>query len=611
MNHSALSARPSQPAGPAQPIHPAPRRPTWRAWLRPGAKGAPLVVLLLVMLVYPVGQLLLLSIHNDAGFTLIEYKRLFASSVYVDVLLITLKVSLWTTFFSVLTGYPIAYLISSATRARKNRLLFWVLLSFWTSFLVRTFAWVVLLGRNGVINQLLLKLGIIDEPLSLLYHFSSVIVGMVHALMPLAVLTMLSVMENIDRRLPSAAATLGARPGTVFWKVYFPLSLPGVAAGALMVFVTAIGFFITPTLLGGRHQTMITQLIIDQVMQALNWGFAGAISVLLLAVVLIVFLVYDRMVGLSTMAGESAGAKGSRAGGWSRKLGDLILTALGNATDALLAVLPRSRKGRKRSASGSGESLTLRVIVVLLLAFLSAPAFLMIPLSFDSASGLAWPPHGFSLQWYRQIVDSPLWMQAITRSMLVGIGTGLLSMLIGTPAAFLLVRGGMRGKAAMLAFVLSPIVVPRMIIAVGIFYFFAKIGLVGSSLGLVLAHTTVAVPYVVITMMAVLRNYDTRLDLAAQSMGARPWATLRRVTFPILGAGLMSSFLFAFATSFDELTIALFTSGGLSTTLPKQFWDEITMQISPVIAAVSTCLFIFIAALIWVADRLRRRSLTA
>jgi putative spermidine/putrescine transport system permease protein len=569
--------------------------------------SAPIIVLLLVMLVYPVGQLLLLSVHNDSGFTLVEYKRLFASSVYVDVLLITLKISLWTTFFSVLTGYPIAYLISSLTRERKNRLLFWVLLSFWTSFLVRTFAWVVLLGRNGVINQVLLGLGIIDRPLSLLYNFSAVIVGMVHALMPLAVLTMLSVMENIDRRLPSAAATLGARPGTVFWKVYFPLSLPGVAAGALMVFVTAIGFFITPTLLGGRHQTMITQLIIDQVMQALNWGFAGAISVLLLVVVLLVFLIYDRMVGLSTMAGGSSAARGPKhSGGWSRKLGDVILTALGNATDAVIGILPkRSRRSSK------GESLTLRVVVILLLVFLSAPAFLMIPLSFDSASGLAWPPHGFSLQWYRQITDSPLWMQAITRSMLVGVGTGILSMLIGTPAAFLLVRGGMKGKAAMLAFILAPIVVPRMIIAVGVFYFFAKIGLIGSSFGLVLGHTVVAVPYVVITMMAVLRNYDTRLDLAAHSMGARPWATLRRVTFPILGAGLMSSFLFAFATSFDELTIALFSSGGLSTTLPKQFWDEITMQISPVIAAVSTCLFVFIAALIWVADRLRRRSLAS
>ncbi|WP_323051061.1 ABC transporter permease subunit [Caballeronia mineralivorans] len=569
--------------------------------------SAPIIMLLLVMLVYPVGQLLLLSVHNNSGFTLVEYKRLFASSVYVDVLLITLKVSLWTTFFSVLTGYPIAYLISSLTRERKNRLLFWVLLSFWTSFLVRTFAWVVLLGRNGVINQVLLGLGIIDRPLSLLYNFSAVIVGMVHALMPLAVLTMLSVMENIDRRLPSAAATLGARPGTVFWKVYFPLSLPGVAAGALMVFVTAIGFFITPTLLGGRHQTMITQLIIDQVMQALNWGFAGAISVLLLAVVLLVFLIYDRMVGLSTMAGGSSVARGPKQGSrWSRKLGDVILTTLGNASDAVIGLFP---KRRKRAANG--ESLTLRVVVILLLVFLSAPAFLMIPLSFDSASGLAWPPRGFSLQWYRQIADSPLWMQAITRSMLVGIGTGFLSMLIGTPAAFLLVRGGMKGKAAMLAFILAPIVVPRMIIAVGVFYFFAKIGLIGSSFGLVLGHTVVAVPYVVITMMAVLRNYDTRLDLAAHSMGARPWATLRRVTFPILSAGLMSSFLFAFATSFDELTIALFSSGGLSTTLPKQFWDEITMQISPVIAAVSTCLFVFIAVLIWVADRLRRRSLAS
>jgi putative spermidine/putrescine transport system permease protein len=156
--------------------------------------------------------------------------------------------------------------------------------------------------------------------------------------------------------------------------------------------------------------------------------------------------------------------------------------------------------------------------------------------------------------------------------------------------------------------VLSPIVVPRMIIAVGMFYFFARVGLVGSAFGLMLAHTVVAVPYVVMTMMAVLRNYDERLDLAAQSLGAGPIATLRHVTFPILAAGMMSSFLFAFATSFDELTIALFSSGGLSATLPKQFWDEVTLQVSPVIAAVSTCLFLFIAGLIFVAELLRRRA---
>lgn len=569
--------------------------------------AAPLVLLLVVLLIYPVGQLLLLSVFGEHGFSLTQYQKLFQSSVYVNVLLITLKISLWTTFFSVVAGYPVAYLISSLTAKRKTSLLFWVLLSFWTSFLVRTFAWVVLLGRNGVVNQLLQALGILDAPANLLYNFGSVLVGMVHALMPLAVLTMLSVMENIDRNLPRAASTLGARPGTAFWKIYFPLSMPGVAAAAIMVFVTAIGFFITPALLGGRKETMITQIIIDQVQQTLNWEFAGAVSVLLLVVVLVVFAIYDKVLGLSTMTGgASTRQRDSGKESLSRRAGDAVLTVLANVSDALFALLPRRLR---RSVSGTGQSRTLWWIVLLVLAFLSAPAFLMIPLSFDSGSGLTWPPKGFSLQWYEQMFTSPVWMQAITRSLIVGVGTGLLAMLIGTPAAFLLVRANMRGKSAMLAFVLSPIVVPRMIIAVGMFYFFARVGLVGSTIGLILAHTVVAVPYVVITMMAVLRNYDTRLDLAAQSLGAGPWSTLLFVTFPILSAGLMSSFLFAFATSFDELTIALFASGGLNATLPKQFWDEVTLQISPVIASVSTCLFIFIAALIWLADRLRRRSL--
>ncbi len=569
--------------------------------------AAPLVLLLVVLLIYPVGQLLLLSVFGEHGFSLAQYQKLFASSVYVNVLLITLKISLWTTFFSVVAGYPVAYLISSLSARRKTSLLFWVLLSFWTSFLVRTFAWVVLLGRNGVVNQLLQALGILDAPANLLYNFGSVLVGMVHALMPLAVLTMLSVMENIDRNLPRAASTLGARPGTAFWKIYFPLSMPGVAAAAIMVFVTAIGFFITPALLGGRKETMITQIIIDQVQQTLNWEFAGAVSVLLLVVVLVVFAIYDKVLGLSTMAGgASTRVRASGTQSLSRRAGEAVLTVLANVSDALFALLPARLR---RSVSGTGQSRTLWWIVLLVLAFLAAPAFLMIPLSFDSGSGLTWPPKGFSLQWYEQMFTSPVWMQAITRSLIVGVGTGLLAMLIGTPAAFLLVRANMRGKSAMLAFVLSPIVVPRMIIAVGMFYFFARVGLVGSTIGLILAHTVVAVPYVVITMMAVLRNYDTRLDLAAQSLGAGPWSTLRFVTFPILSAGLLSSFLFAFATSFDELTIALFASGGLNATLPKQFWDEVTLQISPVIAAVSTCLFIFIAALIWLADRLRRRSL--
>jgi putative spermidine/putrescine transport system permease protein len=582
----------------------APRRPA--TWLRPTLMAAPLVLLFVTLLVYPVGQLLLLSVYSDGAFTLAKYRQLFESSVYVNVMLITLKISLWTTLLSVVAGYPVAYLIASLRADRKARWLFWVLLAFWTSFLVRAFAWIVILGRNGVVNQLLTALGLQDTPTNLLYSLGAVLVGMVHALMPLAVMTMLAVMENIDRNLPRAALTLGARPGTAFWRIYFPLSMPGVAAGAIMVFVTAIGFFIFPQLLGGRKEIMITQLIIEQVQQLMNWGFAGSISVLMLVVVLAVFALYDRLLGLSTMTGESAGERKRRgSAGPMHRLGDALLGLLGAASDRLLALLPRRRGGGE-----PGTSLPLRGAAILVVLFLSVPALLMIPLSFGK-SGLNWPPSGFTLQHYQNLAASPLWMSAALRSLGIGFVAATLAMLIGTPAAFLLARRQIRGKALLLAFVLSPIIVPRMIIAVGLFYLFARVGLVGTSIGLAIGHTVIAVPYVVMTMMAVLRNYDTRLDLAAQSLGATPWQTLRHVTFPILGAGLLSSFLFAFATSFDELTIALFASGGLTSTLPKQFWDEVTLQISPVIAAVSTCLFVFLALLITLAEWLRRRSAAA
>lgn len=180
-------------------------------WIKRLLMIAPLIVLLLAFLVYPVGKLLSLSFVGRDGFSLAAYQQLFASSLYLNVLWITLKISLATTALSVLLGYPVAYLISTAGPKAKSWLIFLVLLSFWTSFLVRAFAWVVILGRNGAINQFLLAIGVIDRPANLIYSLGAVLVGMVHAMLPLAVMTMLSVMENIDRNLPRAASTLGAR----------------------------------------------------------------------------------------------------------------------------------------------------------------------------------------------------------------------------------------------------------------------------------------------------------------------------------------------------------------------------------------------------------------
>lgn len=588
-----MSALPTRTSKPPKPL-----------WIKHSLMIAPLIVLLLAFLVYPVGKLLSLSFIGRDGFSLAAYQQLFASSLYLNVLWITLKISLATTALAVVLGYPVAYLISTAGPKAKSWLIFLVLLSFWTSFLVRAFAWVVILGRNGAINQFLLAIGVIDRPANLIYSLGAVLVGMVHAMLPLAMMTMLSVMENIDRNLPRAASTLGARPGSAFWTVYFPLSMPGVAAAAIMVFVTSIGFFIVPALLGGRFETMITQLIIDQVQQTLNWGLAGAISVLLLVVVLAVFVIYDRIFGFESLTGETSATNVNRDTA-ARRAGAKFLAIIGDISDRLIALFPGSRK----SSDAETSPKLLSGFVWALLIMISLPAIMMIPISF-SAAGLNWPPSGFTMQWYEHMWNTPVWSQALWRSLVVALGAGILSMLIGIPAAFLLARANIRGKAAILAFVLSPIVAPRIIIAVGLFYVFAELGLVGTSLGLIIGHTVVCVPYVVMTMVAVLRNYDTRLDLAAQSLGASPMKSLAYVTFPMLAAGMFSAFLFAFATSFDELTIALFSSGGLNSTLPKQFWDEVTLQVSPVIAAVSTCLLVFISVLIFVADRLRQRSMS-
>ncbi|MFT3691057.1 ABC transporter permease subunit [Paenirhodobacter sp.] len=565
--------------------------------------AAPMVLLLVTFLIYPSAQLFLLSVQKGGGFSLDNYQRLLSTPVYLTVMMLTLKISIVTTIFAVIAGYPVAYLISVLPKARKGRILFWILLSFWTSFLVRAFAWIILLGRNGVVNKLMQAVGVTDSSVALMYNFPAVVIGMVHALLPLAVLTMLSVMENIDRNLTRAAWTLGAKPGMAFWKVYFPLSFPGVTSGALMVFVSAIGFFIFPALLGGRRETMITQIIIEQIIQTMNWGFASAVAVLLLIVVLAVFVVYDRAVGLSTMAGESS-AKKPRHGrkGIVSRLGDAILTGLGHASDAVIGLFPR-----RRHAPEGAAPRPLMGFVVVLLAVMTLPVLLMIPLSF-AESGLNWPPQGFTLKWYEQIFSSPIWTGALTRSLVVGLSTAVLALAIGTPVAFLMVRGRMPGKTALLAFTLLPVVMPNMILSVGLFYLYAKIGLVGTNIGLIIGHTVIAVPYVVLTVMSVLRNYDVRLDLAAQSLGATPWVTLRLVTLPIIGAGMISAFLFAFTISFDELTIALFTSGGMSNTLPKQLWDEVSLSISPLLAAVSTCLFLFVTVLIIAVGLLNRRQ---
>lgn len=574
----------------------------------------PLIVFLLVVFAYPVAQLLWSSFTDASGQLSPEnYRRIATSPIYARVLGITFKIAFWTTVITILVAYPVSYLIATASQRSRDRLLMLVLLPFWTSYLVKALAWMILLGRRGVVNEALLASGLSDTPLELIYNFSGVMIGMVHGMVPLAVLTIVPVMLNIDRNLMSAANTLGAGGGQAFWRIYFPLSLPGVAAAALLVFITSLGFFIVPALLGGARETMIAQVIISALLEIMNWRFAGALSLVLLCVSVLVFYLYDRLLGVATLSGGDAGAASSEVTqpgpltAAARRIGTSIVNGLGTMSDRVAAVLERPRRSSHARAGASVSRILLRVAAGAGLAFLLLPTLFVVPVSFTAGNFMSFPPEGLSLRWYRLYAESPTWWDATWRSLSVAFMTAALCTVLGTAAAIVLTRQKLRGRGAIMSLILAPLILPRIITAVALFYLFARLGLVGTQLGLVLGHTALAVPSVVITTMAVLRGFDLRQEQAAWSLGANRWKAFYHVTLPQIRPGLIAAFLFAFVTSFDDLTVALFVSGGSTATLPKQMWNDLLLQVNPTLAAVSTIVLLIATVIIALAEYLRRR----
>jgi putative spermidine/putrescine transport system permease protein len=205
------------------------------------------------------------------------------------------------TLVTLVLGYPLAFLLATAGRRAGGLMLVAIILPLWTSVLVRTYAWMVLLGRRGLVNEGLQTLGLTDAPLPLLYNRLGVTIGMVHVLLPFMVLPIYSVMKGIDVELLKAAQNLGANRRQAFLRVYLPLSLSGLATGCLVVFVTALGFFVTPALLGGRGDMMIAMLIDVQVSQLLDWGLGSALAVVLFAVTVAILLAVQRLSGAERM----------------------------------------------------------------------------------------------------------------------------------------------------------------------------------------------------------------------------------------------------------------------------------------------------------------------
>lgn len=251
----------------------------------------PALILLFVFFLFPVVRMLGFSV--EAG-TLDWYAKALGEGLYLRVFWNTFEIAVLVTGLCLLLGYPLGFLIATTRPTWATLGFIFVLLPLWTSVLVRTYAWMILLGRNGVFNRWLIDAGIINDPLPLLHNFTGVLIGMVHVLLPYMVLPIYGAVRRLDPAIVAAAQGLGASSWRIFWRIYVPLTLNGIFAGSVLVFVLSLGFFITPALLGGGRVIMIAVLIEQQVRETLNWPFAAALSAVLLAFTFAIYALAQR-----------------------------------------------------------------------------------------------------------------------------------------------------------------------------------------------------------------------------------------------------------------------------------------------------------------------------
>lgn len=528
--------------------------------------GVP-VAYVVILFVLPIASLVVVA----GGWQ--SYGKVVGQALYWDVLLNTFELAALVTLCTLLVAYPVAFRARTAGRRLRIFIMVCATIPMWTSLLARSYAWISVLDRQGLINSILKILGLVDRPLRLLHTTEATLVSSVYIMMPLMILTLYAQMSEIDLGMMRAARTLGARPAQLFVRVFLPLSMPGVVAGSLLTFIVSLGLFVTPVLLGSPQDRTFSMLIEQQVNVFGDFSLAAALSIFLLLASLIVLWLFFRV----SRAGLSSRGPGSTALRRPKPLG-AAMTRLLRQLSPVLPVL---------------ESRTVwNLFLALILVFLFLPLFTLVPMSFGSGTYLQFPPKELSLRWYHTLIDDPKWLAAAGHSALVAGLAAALSLLIGLMASL-----GLRDlkssslHTAMILF-LAPSLIPPMVYALSAYAGAAALGLDDTVLGLTLAHSILALPFVVVICNTGLREIGMDVDRAARSLGADWWRRLRRITLPLLSRSLIVSAFVAFQTSFDEIVVALFLSGTHMRTLPKAFWQAAILEVTPVVpaAAVSVML---------------------
>lgn len=542
------------------------------------------LALVAVFFLWPLADIVLRSLDPDGrvSFTdptisLENYRLLFDDPALHTVLRNTVVVAALGTLATLLLAFPTAYLMSRL-RARAAIVLYaLILLPQWINILVRLFADLQLLRHNGPVNWGAGKVGL--GPWELLYNTGAVTFGTVSYLLPILVLVLYAGMSSIDPSLITAAKSAGASGWYAFRRIFVPLVWPTVVGGSMLVFVLALGFFVTPAMLGGPENLTVSTYIAQKV-QNYRWGEASAIGVFLLIAAVAVSVVAIRLAGLSSaLAFGSGGGKGA---GREEKLRWGLGTALLWACAGLAIVVTM------------------------------APLALIVIASFDSSLVATWPPGGLTLRWYGEAFGDSDWFSATGKSLQVALVASLLATLLGfvTARALLIMRRGSSFAALVMALVYAPLVVPVILLAIGTYDTQGRFGMLGSALGLAAVHAVLALPFTVTIFLAALRGFDRRLEEAAWTLGASRLRTVRRVVLPAIVPSAVGALLIAWMVSWDEVVVALFQTEGSQATLPVLFYSFVKTGLQPTVNVVGTLLIVVVGlatAIYWAIGRLRRR----
>ncbi len=506
-----------------------------------------------MMVAYSFGTQAFLAVEVSIGPTLEQYERAF-SSEFMPTVLRTLFMAVGTAAACVAIGFPLAYVIARRAGRFEGLLLVLILIPFWTSFLIRTYAWTNILGIGGPVNDVLLGLGIVDAPLQMLNSEFAVAIGMVSAYLPFAVLPMYAVLRSLDDETLAAAADLGASPLTVFRKITVPLSSAGIVVGFILVLIPAMGEFVVPQILGGGKTLLLGNAIATQFGSSFNWPLGSALAVVGLVLVSLIALAVS-------MARKTA------------------------------AMDDRASKGQgERPGLGIGSGL----LMALFLAFLYLPIVIVAINAFNADETLAgWG--GFTTQWMTQVVADEDFRRALEGSLKLAALSTALSLAVGTSFALWLARNGRRFRRFAMPFVLGRLVLPEVVLATSLLLWLSAISFPIGMQAAVLGQTLLNSALVTIVVMARLDGRGKATDEAAEDLYANAWQRTLRVTLPEIAPAIAAAGLLVFTLCIDDVVLPFFLAGGEYLTLPVLILSKVRFAIGPEVNAIALLMMLVTA----------------